>query len=156
MPRYCSFCGAKLREDGNFCEGCGRKTVSERDWKKEIEEEKKNRYTGYFSWEKHKGTYIMIFAAAILISIIFILLFLLACGIEFNDIHSFHSNITTKTGFPLNIFTIRDVGTSNSLLSGVETDFLALIIDFIFFTVILSIIFFAVDLIYYKIKSRKI
>jgi len=36
MDRYCSFCGTKIREDGNFCEGCGRKLKNVEDEKKQI------------------------------------------------------------------------------------------------------------------------
>jgi len=45
MPRYCSFCGTKLREDGNFCEGCGRETISDKDWAKEIENNLRKKLT---------------------------------------------------------------------------------------------------------------
>jgi len=38
MTRYCSFCGTKIREDGVFCEGCGREIKSEKETKKEIEQ----------------------------------------------------------------------------------------------------------------------
>ena len=37
MTRYCSYCGTKLREDGNFCEGCGREIISEEIQRTEIE-----------------------------------------------------------------------------------------------------------------------
>ena len=34
MEKYCSSCGAKIREDGNFCEGCGKKIIKVEDEKK--------------------------------------------------------------------------------------------------------------------------
>ena len=38
MEKYCSFCGTKLRENSNFCEGCGRKILSEEMQKKQMDE----------------------------------------------------------------------------------------------------------------------
>ena len=38
MEKYCSFCGTKLRENSNFCEGCGRKIkdIEEKPFKKDL------------------------------------------------------------------------------------------------------------------------
>jgi len=45
MPEYCNFCGTKIREDGFFCEGCGRQLISEQDKKKKIDSEFEKKIT---------------------------------------------------------------------------------------------------------------
>lgn len=45
MSSYCSFCGTKLREDGKFCEGCGKPVLSGKDMAKEIESFLRNEIT---------------------------------------------------------------------------------------------------------------
>jgi uncharacterized Zn finger protein (UPF0148 family) len=37
MAEYCNNCGTKLRKDGIFCEGCGRKIITGEEYKKQRE-----------------------------------------------------------------------------------------------------------------------
>jgi hypothetical protein len=59
MARYCSACGTKIRSDGTFCEGCGRKLISEEILRKQMEykwrEELKEEVRKEFEEEEHKN-----------------------------------------------------------------------------------------------------
>ena len=172
IAKYCQDCGTELRENAKFCEGCGRKILSQKEYekeiekkyrkeleekiRKEIEEEKRNQYIGYRSHINNNKTIGTIIGISIILSLLFIVLFAVFGAYEFNNIYRFKSNIATKTGFPLDIFTFKPIENSIGSKSTMEIDFLALIIDLLFFIVILAIILIAVDFIYYKIKSRNI
>lgn len=169
--KYCQDCGTKLRDNSKFCEGCGRKIVSQSEYekeiekkyrkeleekiRKEIEEEKKNQHMGYYSWQERNKSFEKVIAISIILSLLIIVLFAIAGNYEFAKIQNIRTSIT-KSGFPFNAFTFKNYDTSTGWHGSMEIDILGLIIDLLIFIVILSIIFFAIDFIYYKIKSRKI
>ncbi|NHJ87736.1 MAG: hypothetical protein FK734_19905 [Asgard group archaeon] len=167
MPRYCSFCGAKLREDGNFCEGCGRKTVSVKDWEKEIENDLRKKLTIEIEQKIRKEieeekrlrdeekeaveitplnwlntAYIFGFSLILAVGLIAlsIIIGVIALGANYT------SGFNIKVGFPLGWLQLTGTGVNIS-------NWLYLFVDFIIYTIICFSVYLSYNI--YKDNKQK-
>jgi len=166
VDRYCSYCGTKIRENGNFCEGCGRKILSEEMQKKQMEEKLRNELKEEIKKEfeeeqkikenEVKSEYNPLSSRNIGIDLGFSLI--LAVGIMafsiligviiFGYFDNTKQVVVTELGLPLQWFK-----TTNNEMA--ISSWLNLFGDYVFYTLILFVILLGYEILYKKKKSKE-
>ena len=161
MDRYCNYCGAKIREGGNFCEGCGRKILSEEMKKKQMEEKlreelKEEIKKEFVEEQKIKKKQVdfkttplnlrntsIVLGFSLIIAVSLVTISIIISGIAYGTIDK--TNVfVLEIGFPFGWFkmTNTEIGISS---------WLNLFVDFILYTIIGFVLFLGYD--YYKSKK---
>ena len=149
MDRYCSYCGTKIRKDGTFCEGCGRKIISEEMQIKQMEEKlkeeiKKDKEIKIVDTSLNLRNIIIDLGFSLIIAIGLVAISVIVGGIIIGSID--RSGIfNMEIGWPFGWLQMTNNGINIS-------NWLNLIFDFIIYTLICFALFLCYDILY---KHRK-
>ena len=150
MERYCSFCGTKIREDGVFCEGCGREIKSQ-----DVGKKQRKVKDGLVVYPLSLKKTTKVFWISLIIAIAIILITIIVGFFVLNSIDTSNQLFDIELGWPFGWFEISHLVRESNFSIGVS-NWINFIGNFIFYILICFGLSYIGEMLYESMKQHKI